>query len=34
VPEPGTWLMMLVGFGMIGSAMPRRRRRNLRAVAA
>jgi hypothetical protein len=34
VPEPGTWLMMLVGFGMIGSAMPRRRRRNLQAVAA
>lgn len=29
VPEPGTWLMMLVGFGIIGSALPSRRRRRL-----
>jgi hypothetical protein len=27
VPEPGTWLMMLLGFGMIGSTMSRQRRR-------
>lgn len=26
VPEPGTWAMMLVGFGMIGAASRRRRR--------
>lgn len=26
VPEPGTWLTMLLGFGMIGSAMSRRRK--------
>ena len=25
VPEPGTWLMMLAGFGLVGSAMRRRR---------
>ena len=28
-PEPGTWLMMLGGFGMIGFAMRRRARRSL-----
>lgn len=33
VPEPGTWLMMLVGFAMIGSAV-RRRARPLVAEAA
>lgn len=26
VPEPGTWLMLIAGFGMIGGAMRRRRR--------
>ena len=26
VPEPGTWAMMLLGFGGIGLAMRRRRR--------
>ncbi|MBW8296167.1 MAG: PEPxxWA-CTERM sorting domain-containing protein [Sphingopyxis sp.] len=26
VPEPGTWAMMLVGFGVIGAAMRNRRR--------
>jgi hypothetical protein len=26
VPEPGTWAMMLVGFGAMGVAMRRRRR--------
>lgn len=26
IPEPGTWAMMLGGFGMIGAAMRRRRR--------
>lgn len=25
VPEPGTWLMMLIGFGLVGSQMRRRR---------
>lgn len=32
VPEPGTWAMMLVGFGAVGFAM-RRRRRELLATA-
>ena len=27
VPEPGTWGMMLLGFGVVGSAVRRRRRR-------
>ena len=31
VPEPATWAMMIVGFGLIGSAL---RRRNRRALAA
>jgi PEP-CTERM motif len=31
VPEPATWAMMLMGFGMIGGAM-RRRRSTVRAV--
>ena len=26
VPEPGTWLMMLVGFGAMGYSMRRQRR--------
>ena len=34
VPEPGTWAMMLLGFAMIGSAMPSRRRRALLAAHA
>ena len=33
VPEPGTWAMMLIGFGAVGFAM-RRRRRTLDAQAA
>lgn len=28
VPEPGTWAMMLIGFGAIGASMRRRRRSN------
>jgi hypothetical protein len=32
VPEPGTWAMMLVGFGAVGMAM--RRRRRVRVVFA
>lgn len=34
VPEPGTWLMMLIGFGMIGSAVSRRRPRRVNAELA
>jgi hypothetical protein len=30
VPEPATWAMMLVGFGVVGGAM----RRRVRVVAA
>jgi hypothetical protein len=30
VPEPATWAMMLSGFGLVGSAMRRRRRASLR----
>ena len=26
IPEPGTWLMMIVGFGILGTALRRRRR--------
>nr|WP_245198000.1 PEPxxWA-CTERM sorting domain-containing protein [Sphingomonas kaistensis] len=33
VPEPGTWLTMLLGFGMIGTAMNRRRRQSRLATA-
>ncbi|MEP6785599.1 MAG: DUF1194 domain-containing protein [Sphingomonadales bacterium] len=29
VPEPATWAMMLAGFGIVGSAMRRRRRYNM-----
>lgn len=29
VPEPGTWAMMLVGFGLLGGAMRRQRRETL-----
>ena len=34
VPEPGTWFMMLLGFGMIGSAIGRRRPQPAVAFAA
>jgi hypothetical protein len=34
VPEPGTWAMMLLGFGGMGMAMRRRRRTVLIAQAA
>lgn len=30
VPEPATWGMMLIGFGMIGSAMRRKQRQTVR----
>jgi hypothetical protein len=33
VPEPGTWAMMLIGFGLVGGAM-RRRRYNPRQIGA
>lgn len=33
VPEPGTWLTMLLGFGLIGSAMRTRRARSIRSPA-
>jgi hypothetical protein len=33
VPEPGTWAMMLVGFGMMGASM-RYRRRSTKTVYA
>jgi hypothetical protein len=33
VPEPGTWAMMLLGFGAVGFAMRRRRRPALLQVA-
>ena len=32
VPEPGTWLMMLLGFGMVGSTISRQRRRTTPAA--
>nr|WP_246351787.1 PEPxxWA-CTERM sorting domain-containing protein [Sphingobium subterraneum] len=34
VPEPGTWAMMIVGFGFAGAAMRRRRRDDAAARAA
>jgi hypothetical protein len=33
VPEPGTWAMMLMGFGAIGASMRRRRPRNIPQAA-
>jgi probable HAF family extracellular repeat protein len=30
VPEPASWAMMIVGFGMVGGAMRRKRRQNVR----
>lgn len=30
VPEPGTWAMMLAGFGLVGGVMRRRRRQSVR----
>jgi hypothetical protein len=32
VPEPGTWLMMLAGFGLIGTALRFRRRQGFSAI--
>lgn len=34
VPEPATWEMMLGGFGLVGGAMRRQRRANMKAVLA
>ena len=34
VPEPSTWMLMLVGFGLVGSVMRSRRRSNVRVVYA
>ncbi|WP_375420938.1 PEPxxWA-CTERM sorting domain-containing protein [uncultured Sphingomonas sp.] len=34
VPEPSTWMMMLIGFGLVGQAMRSRRRSNVRVVYA
>jgi choice-of-anchor A domain-containing protein len=34
VPEPATWAMMLVGFGMVGHTMRQRRRRTTHLVTA
>ena len=33
VPEPGTWAMMLLGFGAIGFSMRRRRHSHIAAMA-
>jgi PEP-CTERM motif len=33
VPEPGTWAMMLIGFGAVGFSMRRRHAKSLRQVA-
>ena len=33
IPEPGTWLMMIVGFGMVGASIRSTRRRSSGAVA-
>jgi hypothetical protein len=30
VPEPATWAMMIVGFGMVGGALRRRQARRVR----
>lgn len=34
VPEPGTWMMMLLGIGMIGGALRSRKKKNLNAQLA
>jgi hypothetical protein len=33
VPEPATWAMMLVGFGMVGATSRYRRRKTVLAAA-
>ena len=33
IPEPGTWLLMILGFGAIGGAMRYRRRKNVSVSA-
>jgi hypothetical protein len=33
VPEPATWAMLILGFGLVGSAMRRRRTGQVRAIA-
>ncbi|RYE56201.1 MAG: PEP-CTERM sorting domain-containing protein, partial [Rhizobiaceae bacterium] len=32
-PEPGTWLMLILGFGMVGHAMRQRRAPNALAIS-
>ena len=34
IPEPATWLMMIVGFGMVGASIRSKRRQSSGAVAA
>jgi hypothetical protein len=34
VPEPGTWMLMLTGFGAMGAVLRRQRRRGHAIVAA
>ena len=33
VPEPGTWLMMILGFGLVGGVMRREKRNGAPALA-
>jgi len=34
VPEPGTWMMMLLGFGLIGGALRSRKKQNFNGQLA
>ena len=34
IPEPATWLMMIVGFGMVGASIRSKRRQSSGVVAA